>query len=77
MGATLDQLAESACAALLGQRYSIDDAVSLLHAIKPHARSTDEPLAIATEDQEELADALIALGATLRVETMHMRGPLR
>ena len=28
MGDTLDQLTESACAALLGQRYSIDDAVS-------------------------------------------------
>ena len=26
MGDTLDQLTESACAALLGQRYSIDDA---------------------------------------------------
>lgn len=56
---------------------TIDDAVSLLHAIRPHARESDEGIAIATEDQEPLADALIEIGATVRVETMHMRGPLR
>lgn len=56
---------------------TIDDAVSLLHALRPHARPTDDAIAIATEEQEALADGLIALGATVRVETMHMRGPLR
>lgn len=55
---------------------TIADAVSLLHALRPFAREADEGLSIATEDQEALADALVALGATVRVETMHMRGPL-
>ena len=56
---------------------TIDDAVSLLVALRPHARESDDGLAIATEDQEALADALIELGATVRVETMHMKGSLR
>jgi GNAT superfamily N-acetyltransferase len=55
---------------------TIDDAVSLLHALRPHARPADAGLAISTEDQEALADALVDLGAKVRVETMHMRGPL-
>lgn len=56
---------------------SIDDAVSLLHALASHARPADDAIMIATEDQEALADALIGIGATVRVETVHMRGPLR
>lgn len=55
---------------------TIDDAVSLLHALRPHARPTNDGLAIATEDQESLADALVTLGAQVRVETLHMRGAL-
>jgi GNAT superfamily N-acetyltransferase len=55
---------------------TIDDAISLLHALRPHARATDDDLGVVTEDQESLADALLELGATLRVETMHMRGRL-
>jgi GNAT superfamily N-acetyltransferase len=55
---------------------TIDDAVSLLVGLRPHARETDEGLAISTEDQEALADALIDLGATVRVETMHMKGAI-
>lgn len=53
-----------------------DDAVSLLIALRPHARPTDDQIMIATEDQESLADALIELGGMVRVETMHMRGKL-
>jgi GNAT superfamily N-acetyltransferase len=56
---------------------TLDDAVSLLHALRPHARPTDEAIAVVTEDQEALGDALVDLGATVRVETMHMRGSLR
>lgn len=55
---------------------TIEDAISLLHALRPHARPTDESIAIVTEDQEWLADALIDLGAKVRIETMHMRGPM-
>lgn len=56
---------------------TLDDAIALLHALRPHARPTDEGLAISTEDQEALADALLAIGAKVRVETLHMRGPLK
>lgn len=56
---------------------TLEDAISLLHALRPHAREADDHIAVVTEDQEALADALIELGATVRVETMHMRGPLR
>ena len=56
---------------------TIDDATSLLHALRPHARPNDDIINVVTEDQEALADALIAIGATVRIETMHMRGPLR
>lgn len=56
---------------------TIDDALSLLHELRPHARTTDDAIAVVTEDQEALADALIDLGATVRIETMHMRGPIR
>jgi GNAT superfamily N-acetyltransferase len=55
---------------------SVDDAVCLLHALRPHAHPSDLGLAIASENHESLADALIVLGATVRVETMHMRARL-
>jgi GNAT superfamily N-acetyltransferase len=55
---------------------TIDDAISLLHALRPHARPTDDSLGVVTEDQESLADALLELGGTVRVETLHMRGRL-
>lgn len=51
-------------------------AIALLHALRPHARPTDATLGVVTEDQPAIADALVAIGATLRLETMHMRGPL-
>lgn len=56
---------------------TIDDAVSLLHDLRGHARPSDDVIAITTEDQEILADALVGVGATVRLETMHMRGSLR
>ena len=56
---------------------TIEDAVSLLHALRPHARTTDDEINVVPEDQETLADELIDLGATVRIETMHMRGALR
>lgn len=53
-----------------------EDALALLAALRPHARPKDPALAIASEHQTWIADALLAAGATLRMETMHMRGPL-
>lgn len=53
-----------------------DVAIALLHALRPHARPADDSLGIVVEDQPEIADALVAIGATLRLETMHMGAPL-
>ena len=51
-------------------------AFALLLALRPHARPRDESLSVVVEDQPAIADALIARGGTLRLETMHMRAPL-
>lgn len=51
-------------------------AIALLHALRPHARPTDDAVSVVIEDQPAIADALVALGATVRLETMHMRAPL-
>lgn len=53
-----------------------DDALALLHALRPFARPTDAEVAVAPENQIAIADALIEVGATLRHETLHMRGSL-
>lgn len=55
---------------------STDAAIALLHAFRPHARPGDATLGVVVEDQPAIADGLLALGATLRLETMHMRAPL-
>jgi ribosomal protein S18 acetylase RimI-like enzyme len=47
---------------------------TLLHALRPHAR---HPFTnVATEGQPEVAAALVAGGATVRLDTVHMSGPL-
>jgi GNAT superfamily N-acetyltransferase len=51
-------------------------AFTLLHALRPYARASDPTLKVVTEDQPEVADALIAAGATVLHDIMHMSGPL-
>jgi ribosomal protein S18 acetylase RimI-like enzyme len=51
-------------------------ALVLLRALRPHARPADAKLGVVTEDQPEVADALIAVGATVKLDSVHMKGPL-
>jgi ribosomal protein S18 acetylase RimI-like enzyme len=53
-----------------------DVAFTILHAMKPHARSTDTYVGVVIEDQAAVARALLDAGATLRFEIDHMSGPL-
>jgi len=48
----------------------------LLAALRPDARPEDTIVNLVIEGQPEVADELLASGATLRLETQHMRGPL-
>jgi ribosomal protein S18 acetylase RimI-like enzyme len=49
-------------------------AFELLHAIRPHMRATDELVHVVIEGQVDVADALLAAGATLKMESVHMKG---
>lgn len=51
-------------------------ALALLDALRPHARPEHAFLNLALEHQVELADALIAAGATLRFDFLKMRAGL-
>ena len=54
----------------------IPHALSLLRAIRPFARREDALVHMMIENQPELANGLIQLGATMKFETIFMRGPL-
>lgn len=51
-------------------------ALSLLRALRPFARPEHASVVVMVEDQPDLAEALLRAGATLRLETMFMRGPI-
>ncbi len=51
-------------------------AVVLLRALRPHARAGDTNLGIVVEGQPEVTDALLDLGARLKLDIVHMAGPL-
>lgn len=55
---------------------SLDRALDLLGALRPHARPGDASLAVTVEDQPAIAGGLIASGATVRLEILHMRAVL-
>lgn len=44
----------------------------LLEALRPYARAEDELLNVVVEDQPEVADVLVAAGATVKLDTLHM-----
>jgi ribosomal protein S18 acetylase RimI-like enzyme len=48
----------------------------LLRAIRPYARPSDDFVNIVIEGHPDLANALLSAGATLRMESHHMKGPL-
>ncbi len=51
-------------------------ALPLLRAIRPHARPSDAHVQIVSEDQPEIAEVLLAAGAKLVHELVHMKGAL-
>lgn len=51
-------------------------ALVLLRALRPQARPADAKLGIMIENQPDVAEALIAAGATVKLEAVHMKGPL-
>ena len=51
-------------------------ALVLLRALRPYARLDHTFIGVVVEDQPALADALLAAGAEVRLETVHMKGSL-
>ena len=49
-----------------------DLALVLLDALRPYANPTDALVNVVIEDQPKVADALIAAGATVKLDTVHM-----
>jgi GNAT superfamily N-acetyltransferase len=54
---------------------TLGDATVLLRAMRAHARPGPS-VSVLFEDQPELADAFLALGAVVRLDMLHMRGPI-
>ena len=51
-------------------------AVVLPRAIRPHAHASDTLVNMVVEDHPAVVDALIAMGAIVRLEMVHMKGVL-
>lgn len=51
-------------------------ALVLLRALRPYARPDDAFIGLVVEGQPALVDALVAIGAQVRLETLHMKGAL-
>jgi hypothetical protein len=51
-------------------------ALTLLRAIRPHARPEQTLVNVVVEEDLTIADALGALGAQVKLEILHMKGPL-
>ena len=51
-------------------------ALVLLRALRPHARAHHETVNVVCEGQPAVAEALIAAGATVKLDIVHLRGPL-
>ncbi|MCK6548986.1 GNAT family N-acetyltransferase [Myxococcota bacterium] len=55
---------------------SLDAAIAMLVALRPHKRAEDDVINLVLEDQAATADALITAGATVRLDILHYSGPL-
>src|SRR5690606_37505765 len=53
-----------------------DLALPLLRAIRPHARPTDTSVNVMVDVHLDVAAALVAAGAIVRLEVVHMKGPI-
>lgn len=53
-----------------------EHAVDLLRALRPHALPSFDFVGVKIEDQPAVADALLALGARVRLRIIHMAGPV-
>jgi GNAT superfamily N-acetyltransferase len=53
-----------------------EHAFVLLHALRPHALPQHAIVHVVVEGDRPLADMFLAAGATLKMETLHMRGPI-
>lgn len=53
-----------------------DLAAPLLAALRPHAREGDDLVHAVVENRPDIGDALLAIGATLRLTTLRMTGAL-
>lgn len=51
-------------------------AIALLRAFRPFARPEHADVHVMVENAPALADALVAFGATPKVETLFLRGPI-
>lgn len=51
-------------------------ALVLLRALRPYARAHHDSLNVVCEGQPAIADALIAAGATVKLDLVHLKGPL-
>ena len=51
-------------------------ALVLLRALRTHARAHHDTVNVVCEGQPDVADALIAAGATVKLDIVHLRGPL-
>jgi ribosomal protein S18 acetylase RimI-like enzyme len=48
----------------------------LLRALRPHARPQHATVNVVSEGEPAVAEALVAAGATLKLDIVHLRGPL-
>ena len=53
-----------------------DLAIPMLAALRPHARPSDERVHVVVENRNDIADTLLAAGATLRLTTLRMNATL-
>jgi len=51
-------------------------ALVLLQALRPYALPQHDVVNVVSEGQPEVADALLAAGAVLKMDSVHMKGPL-
>lgn len=62
--------------ALPFQAKRVDLATSLLHAMRPYARTERDMTNFSIDGEDDVVKGLLDLGATLRFETLRMRGDL-